>query len=35
MIFGEDDADLATSYNNLALVYDNLGEKNQAKKLYE
>ena len=25
-IFGEDHADVATSYNNLALVYNNLGE---------
>ena len=30
-IFGEDHADVATSYNNLALVYVSLGEYNQAK----
>ena len=30
MIFGEDHADTATSYNNLSLVYDTLGEYNQA-----
>ena len=34
-IFGEDHADLATSYNNLALVYERLGEYNQAKELQE
>ena len=34
-IFGEDHADVATSYNNLALVYNSLGEYNQAKELYE
>ena len=34
-IFGEDHADVATSYNNLALVYDSLGEYNQAKELHE
>ena len=34
-IFGEDHADVATSYNNLALVYNNLKEYNQAKELYE
>ena len=34
-IFGEDHADVATSYNNFALVYDSLGVNNQAKKLYE
>ena len=34
-IFGEDHADVATSYNNLASVYDTLGEYNQAKELYE
>ena len=32
-IFGEDDSDVATSYNNLALVYKSLGEYNQAKHL--
>ena len=30
-IFGKDHADVATSYNNLALVYDTLGEYNEAK----
>ena len=34
-IFGEDHADVATSYNNLALVYNTLGEYNQAKELHE
>ena len=34
-IFGEDHADVATSYNNLALVHKCLGEYNQAKELYE
>ena len=34
-IFGEDHADVATSYNNLALVYNSLGEYNQAKELHE
>ena len=34
-IFGEDHADVATSYNNLALVYYNLKEYNQAKELHE
>ena len=34
-IFGEDHADVATSYNNLALVYERLGEYNQAKELHE
>ena len=33
-IFGEDHADVATSYNDLALVYDSLGEYNQAKELH-
>ena len=33
--FGEDHADVATSYNNLASVYTSLGEYNQAKDLYE
>ena len=27
-IFGENHADVATSYNNLALVYNSLGEYN-------
>ena len=30
-IFGENHADVATSYENLAFVYSNLGEYNQAK----
>ena len=34
-IFGEDHADVATSYNNLALVYDSLGEYYHAKKLHQ
>ena len=34
-IFGEDHADVATSYNNLASVYYSLGEYNQAKELHE
>ena len=34
-IFGEDHADVATSYNNLASVYNSLGEYNQAKELHE
>ena len=34
-IFGEDYADVATSYNNLASVYYSLGEYNQAKELLE
>ena len=34
-IFGEDHADVARSYNNLALVYYNLKEYNQAKQLQE
>ena len=34
-IFGEDHADVARSYNDLALVYDTLGEYNQAKELHE
>ena len=32
-IFGEDNAYVATSYDNLASVYNSLGEFNQAKKL--
>ena len=31
-IFGEDHADTATSYNNLASVHDSLGEYSQDKK---
>ena len=34
-IFGEDHADVATSYNNLASVYNSQGEYNQAKELHE
>ena len=34
-IFGEDHADVATIYNNLASVYNSLKEYNQAKELYE
>ena len=34
-IFGEDHADVATSYNGLALVYNRLGQYNLAKELYE
>ena len=34
-IFGEDHADLASSYNNLVLVNNRLGEYNQAKELHE
>ena len=34
-IFGEDHADVATCCNNLALVYNCLGEYNQAKELHE
>ena len=34
-IFGEDHADVATSYCNLASVYNSLGEYNQAKELFE
>ena len=30
-IFGEDHADVATSYSNLAVVYNSLGKYNQAK----
>ena len=33
--FGEDHADVASSYNILALVYERLGEYNQAKELHE
>ena len=34
-IFGEDHADVAISYNNLALVYKSLGKYSQAKELHE
>ena len=34
-MFGEDHASVATSYNNLASVYNSLGEYNQAKELQE
>ena len=34
-IFGEDHADVATIYNNLALVYERLWEYNQTKELHE
>ena len=34
-IFGEDHSAVATSYNNVALVYIRLGEYNQAKELQE
>ena len=34
-IFGEDHANVATSYNNLASVYYILGEYNQTKELQE
>ena len=34
-IFDEGHADVATSYNNLASVYNRLGEYNQAKGLHE
>ena len=34
-IFGEDHADVATSYDNLVSVYQSLGEYNQAKELQE
>ena len=34
-IFGEDHANVATSYSNLALMYKRLGEFSQAKELYE
>ena len=34
-IFGEDHADVATSYNDLAIVYNSLGEYSQAKELHE
>ena len=34
-IFGEDHVSVATTYNNLALVYERLGEYNQARELLE
>ena len=34
-IFGEEHADVATSYDNLASVYDSMGEYSQAKELHE
>ena len=34
-IFGEDHADVGTSYTNLALVYENLGEYKKVKELHE
>ena len=34
-IFGENHANVAKSYNNLASVYHSLGEYNQAKELHE
>ena len=34
-IFGEDLGAVATSYTNLALVYDSLREYNQAKELHQ
>ena len=34
-IFGEDHANIATSYTNLASVYHSLGKYNQAKELQE
>ena len=34
-IFGEDHANVATSYNNLASLYNRLGDYNQTKELYE
>ena len=34
-IFGEHHADIATNYNNLALVYHSLGENNQPQELHE
>ena len=33
-IFDEDQADVATVYNNLASLYNRLGEYNQAKELH-
>ena len=34
-IFGEEHADVATSYNNLGVVYKNIGQYNEAKDYYE
>ena len=34
-VFGEDHANVATSYNDLAVVYNSLGEYNRAKELHE
>ena len=34
-VFGEDQALVATSYNNFASVYTSLGEYNQGKELHE
>ena len=34
-IFGQDHADVATTYNNLASVFKSQGEYNQAKELHE
>ena len=34
-IFGEEHAAVATSYNNLGIVYRNLGQYNEAKEHYE
>ena len=34
-IYGEDHADVATSYDNLALVYERLGEYIHAKELHQ
>ena len=34
-VFGEDHADVATSYNDLVVVYKRLGEYNLAKELHE
>ena len=34
-IFGEDHADVATSYKDLAIGYNNLGEYSQANQLHE
>ena len=34
-IFGEDHVNVATSYNNLALVYNRLGEYNQGKEFHQ
>ena len=34
-IFGEEHADVAASYNNLGIVYQDLGQYNEAKEYYE